>query len=375
VFTLSVTRAGSGTGTVTSQVPGIICGGDCAEGYPAGAVVILSAAAADGSIFAGWSGAGCGGSGTCQVSVTADVAVTATFTTIGDQVALMVVKAGGGTGTVTSQPPGIDCGAGCPGASAAYPVGTQVTLTAAAAAGHVFGGFTGGGCGGTDPCVVTLAGSTTVIAFFAPPGQPAIVSPVDGTRLELSLPTTLTVSWTAVPGAASYGLEFAGTDLQFANRNGTTADTTNGFGGAGGALVAAGTSLTVPLDPAVPPGAYQARVIALTPQFAPLGTFSDAITVNLGPQPPVFTVPGSGAVLGRGTQAVLAWTAVPGATAYLFEFSIGGVAGSFPVGGPGLTVVVPPDIQPGTYRLRVLALGAAGRPITGFGPPLTVTVQ
>jgi Tol biopolymer transport system component len=375
VFTLSVTRAGSGTGTVTSQVPGIVCGGDCAEGYPAGAVVILSAAAADGSIFAGWSGAGCGGTGICQVIVTADLAVTATFSSIGNQVALMVLKTGGGTGTVSSQPAGIDCGAGCPGLSAAFASGAQVTLSAVPAAGHVFGGFSGGGCSGTDPCVVTLAGSTTVVAFFAPPGQPVIVAPIDGTRFALSAPTPVTVAWTAVAGAVSYGFEFTGTNLQFWNPNGNAPDTVNGFGGAGGALVANGTSLTVPLDPATPPGAYQARVIGLTAQLVPLGTFSNAITVNLGPPPPAFTAPASGAVLPRGAQAVLAWTVVPGATQYLFEFSIGGVAGSFPVGGPGLTVVVPPDIQPGTYQLRVLALGAAGQQITGFGPPVSVTVQ
>jgi hypothetical protein len=45
-----------GTGTVTSNPPGISCGGDCSQSYPAGAVVTLTAAAAAGSSFAGWSG-------------------------------------------------------------------------------------------------------------------------------------------------------------------------------------------------------------------------------------------------------------------------------------------------------------------------------
>jgi hypothetical protein len=41
--------------------------------------VTLTAAAAQGSAFAGWSGAGCSGTGTCQVSMSQDAAVTATF--------------------------------------------------------------------------------------------------------------------------------------------------------------------------------------------------------------------------------------------------------------------------------------------------------
>jgi hypothetical protein len=53
---LTVTRSGTGTGTVTSNPPGISCGGDCSQSYSAGTVVTLSAAAAAGSSFAGWSG-------------------------------------------------------------------------------------------------------------------------------------------------------------------------------------------------------------------------------------------------------------------------------------------------------------------------------
>ena len=53
---LTVTRSGTGTGTVTSNPAGISCGGDCSQSYAAGTVVTLSAAAAAGSSFAGWSG-------------------------------------------------------------------------------------------------------------------------------------------------------------------------------------------------------------------------------------------------------------------------------------------------------------------------------
>jgi hypothetical protein len=78
--TLTVTKAGSGSGTVTSSPTGINCGGDCSESYPSGTNVTLTASAAGGSTFAGWSGGTClGTAGTCAFSMTQDRVVTATF--------------------------------------------------------------------------------------------------------------------------------------------------------------------------------------------------------------------------------------------------------------------------------------------------------
>jgi endoglucanase len=80
--TLTVTKAGSGTGTVISSPAGIDCGSDCSESYASGTSVTLAAAAAAaaGSTFAGWSGA-CTGSGSCTVTMSAPRSVTATFNT------------------------------------------------------------------------------------------------------------------------------------------------------------------------------------------------------------------------------------------------------------------------------------------------------
>jgi hypothetical protein len=80
---LSVTRAGTGTGVVTSNPLGISCGVDCTESYDLGTSVTLTAMTASGSFFAGWSGPACFGTGPCSVAMTGDRTVTATFTATG----------------------------------------------------------------------------------------------------------------------------------------------------------------------------------------------------------------------------------------------------------------------------------------------------
>ncbi len=52
--TLTITLAGTGSGTVTDS--GIICPGDCTKAHPAGTSVTLIATAAPGSVFSGFSG-------------------------------------------------------------------------------------------------------------------------------------------------------------------------------------------------------------------------------------------------------------------------------------------------------------------------------
>ncbi len=77
-YALTVTKAGTGSGTVISSTGGINCGSTCSTNIASGTTVTLTATAAAGSSFASWGGA-CTGSGTCTVSMTAARAVTATF--------------------------------------------------------------------------------------------------------------------------------------------------------------------------------------------------------------------------------------------------------------------------------------------------------
>jgi Divergent InlB B-repeat domain len=74
---LTVTKLGSGSGTVTSSPSGIDCGATCVAAFSNGTTVTLTATPAAGSTFTGWSD--CSGTGTCTVTMDQDRAVTATF--------------------------------------------------------------------------------------------------------------------------------------------------------------------------------------------------------------------------------------------------------------------------------------------------------
>jgi hypothetical protein len=174
---LTVTKSGSGTGSVTSSPPGIDCGSACVADYGPGTEVILTATAAAGGIFGGWSGA-CTGTGTCTITMDANKAVTATFVSAANLRRLTILKsgtAGLGTGAVTSTPAGIDCGSTC---TASFAVGAQVSLTASPDEGSVFsswtscespggeGGPTFGGGGSPAPCRITMDRDKTITATF-----------------------------------------------------------------------------------------------------------------------------------------------------------------------------------------------------------------
>ena len=158
-YTLTITRSGSGMGTVTSSPAGVDCGTMCSAEYVSSTSVTLSAAASTGSRFAGWSGEGCSGTGTCTVTMSQARDVTATFVAL---YTLTVTKTGSGSGTVSGG--GIDCGTTC---GTDYDDGTVVTLTASASAGSFFAGWSGD-CSGTASCTVTMTQARAVTATFLP---------------------------------------------------------------------------------------------------------------------------------------------------------------------------------------------------------------
>lgn len=81
LYFVSISRTGTGTGTVTSSPPGIDCGDACSNVFPEGseAVLLFQTPTTD-SGFNGWGGEACSGIGVCGFSMLSDKVVSADFT-------------------------------------------------------------------------------------------------------------------------------------------------------------------------------------------------------------------------------------------------------------------------------------------------------
>ena len=158
-YALTVNKPGNGTGRVIGE--GIDCGDDCNQAYIENTEVSLTANSADGSRFAGWSGA-CSGTDACQVSMTQAQHLIATFDLVPiiHDYLLTVNKLGTGVGSVVGD--GIDCGDDC---NQTYTENTQVTLVATPAADCYFVSWNGA-CSGTEPCQLMMSQAQTVTARF-----------------------------------------------------------------------------------------------------------------------------------------------------------------------------------------------------------------
>ena len=190
-YALTVTKAGTGTGSVSSSPTGINCGSTCTASFTQGSSVTLTATPDTGSTFAGFTGGGCSGTGlTCTVPMTSAQSVTATFTL--NTYALTVTKAGTGAsaGSVSSSPAGITCGADC---TETYGHGTSVTLTASAPTGTLFSSWGGACSGAAATCTVSMTSAQSVTATFVTvrvvPGAPTRVTATPGNQQAV-------VSWT-----------------------------------------------------------------------------------------------------------------------------------------------------------------------------------
>lgn len=163
-YLLEVTTAG--LGSVASSAGGVDCDSSCTVELAAGTQVVLTAKPGAGQTFAGWSGA-CESEGTnltCTVTMNGARNVGAAFSGTSNVNRLTVSRSGSGSvkGTVTGT--GISCGTDC---SETFDEPTTVTLTASAASGSAFIGWSGGGCSGTGTCEVSVSGVVGVIARFS----------------------------------------------------------------------------------------------------------------------------------------------------------------------------------------------------------------
>src|ERR1039458_7296330 len=120
-FELSVQAAGAGGGTISSTPAGITCGKTCSASFASGTQVTLTGTAAANSSFTGWTGGCSGSNSTCTLMLSASQQVTATFSATQNPAVLTVSPAGTGTGTIASNPSGINCAPTC---SASFATGS-----------------------------------------------------------------------------------------------------------------------------------------------------------------------------------------------------------------------------------------------------------
>lgn len=174
---LTVTKAGTGGGAVTSRPAGIACGGACAAEYNEGERVELFAAPDAHSVFEDWNGGGCTGAGSCTVLMSAATEVHAEFEEP-TQETLDVSLSGAGVGRVASEPAGLSC----PGACAEhFAEGRLVTLTATPAPDSRLAGWSGGGCSAAaSSCQVTMVAAESVAADFEPIPEAALTVSLPG---------------------------------------------------------------------------------------------------------------------------------------------------------------------------------------------------
>ncbi len=147
---LTITKEGTGSGTVASNPAGIECGGTCSAQFEENTKVTLTASPSAGSAFVSWKGCEKGGVNGRQCTVTMDKAktVNAKFLTAYD---VTVNRVGTGLGKVSSSPGGVLCLSNCASTTAAFKEGTSVTLNAAPTKNFVFTEWTGD-CSGSGPC-------------------------------------------------------------------------------------------------------------------------------------------------------------------------------------------------------------------------------
>ena len=214
---VNVTRAGSGTGTVTSSPAGINCGNACTASFAPGTNITLTATPAAGSAFAGWSGAVCSGTNdTCTFTISTVPTVTATFNSTSQSFSFSMNQATtsvpqGGNATSTANITRLNGYAGAVSFSATgAPSGVTITANPASATGAT--------------ATLNIAATSVVAA-----GNYPVTISATGAGITGAQTATLNVQVTPAPGGSgNVAFSFASCDpsevpLWAAAQNGTGA--------------------------------------------------------------------------------------------------------------------------------------------------------
>lgn len=294
-------------GVVTSAPAGISCGATCSANFDPGATVTLTATPNPGAAFVGWGGA-CGGTGPCTVAMAEDRSVTATF-----GFALSASVEGPGTGSVSSSPAGIDCGAIC---QAAFPTGATVTLTPAADPGSEFSGWSGD-CTGSGSCVATMTAARAVTATFVDDTPPSVT---------LATPVGLTGAVTATFDEIVHQVTPANVVLRVAATNGNVPATLTCISPKGVAVsCSTGNVVTVLLEPTAPlvPGQSYSAIVD------PAGAAPQVIDRGGNPAPATSQDFGAQTEVEQGSPAVrYRWRSVSNHSAYGGSYAVEHLAGA-----------------------------------------------
>lgn len=152
IYRATISTNGTGTGTVTSDVGSISCGDVCFDDYDDSTVVTLTASADDGSVFAGWSGSGCSGTSTCQITMSEARSVIATFNK--DQYVVYITYPSDGT-AITDSSAGVDCGDDSVICEYVLNAGSSLYLTATCDGGYYSPVFSGS-CTTSNTCTIAV---------------------------------------------------------------------------------------------------------------------------------------------------------------------------------------------------------------------------
>ncbi|NEX15358.1 MAG: hypothetical protein C1943_01660 [Halochromatium sp.] len=158
---LRVSLSGTGSGTLTSDPPGINCGNDCFASYAPGTEVTLTAIPAAGSHLTGWSQTNCGAANTCTLRLNSAQTLSVTFESepiITYPIQTSVSPSASGSLSCTPNP--------------VSPGGTS-TCTATPNSGYTFVNWSGDCSGTSSSCSISnVTSAQRVTAHFGFAGQP-----------------------------------------------------------------------------------------------------------------------------------------------------------------------------------------------------------